>query len=76
MTNQMDRPRRTNPAAPWRSSKEPRLPSSDAQALAAYACQARQDPQVAEIVRLMLASRRERRNGRSNVIELPGGRNG
>jgi hypothetical protein len=39
-------------------------------ALAAYAEQARQDPQVAEIVRLMLAARRERRNGGSNVIGL------
>jgi hypothetical protein len=39
-------------------------------ALAAYAKQARQDPQVAEIVRLMLAARRERCNGGSNVIRL------
>jgi hypothetical protein len=45
-------------------------------ALAAYARQARQDPRVAEIVGLMLASRRERRNGGSNVIALQGGRNG
>jgi hypothetical protein len=42
-------------------------------ALAAYACQARQDPNVAEIVRLMLASRRERDSDGSNVIRLRGG---
>jgi hypothetical protein len=46
------------------------------QALAAYAEQARQDPDVAEIVRLMLASRRERLNGGGNVISLRGGRHG
>lgn len=40
-------------------------------ALAAYAAQARKDPNVAEIVRLMLASRRKRdqRDG-GNVIRL------
>jgi len=32
--------------------------------------QARSDPRVAKIVRLMLASRRERRNGGANVISL------
>lgn len=37
-------------------------------ALAAYARQVRQDPHVAEIVGLMLASRRERLNGGGNVI--------
>lgn len=39
-------------------------------ALRAYAAQARQDPDVAEIVRLMLASRRERADGGGNVIRL------
>jgi len=39
-------------------------------ALAAYAAKAREDPRVAEIVGLMLASRRKRRNGGSNVIRL------
>ena len=42
-------------------------------ALRAYAAEARRDPQVAEIVRLMLASRRERESGGSNVIRLRGG---
>ena len=45
-------------------------------ALRAYAEQARQDPDVAEIVRLILASRRERMNGGGNVISLRGGRDG
>jgi hypothetical protein len=40
------------------------------QALREYAARARQDKNVAEIVRLMLASRRERRNGSGNVIRL------
>ena len=40
-------------------------------ALSAYARQAREDdPAVAEIVRLMLASRRGRENGGGNVIRL------
>jgi hypothetical protein len=39
-------------------------------ALAAYARQARQEPDVAEIVRLMLAARRGRVNGGGNVIRL------
>jgi hypothetical protein len=39
-------------------------------ALCAYAEAARQDPQVATIVRLVLASRRERTNGGGNVIRL------
>jgi regulator of protease activity HflC (stomatin/prohibitin superfamily) len=39
-------------------------------ALHTYAEQARQDPAVAEIVRLMLASRRQRDSGGSNVVEL------
>jgi hypothetical protein len=39
-------------------------------ALAAYAAQAREDPNVAEIVRLMLASRRQRRSGGGNVIRM------
>lgn len=39
-------------------------------ALADYARRARQDRNVAEIVRLMTASRRERGNGGSNVIWL------
>ncbi len=42
------------------------------QALRAYAAQARQDEGVAEIVPLMLASRRERENGGGNVIRMPG----
>jgi hypothetical protein len=37
-------------------------------ALSAYARLARQDPCVAEIVRLVLASRRQRHNGAGNVI--------
>jgi hypothetical protein len=41
-------------------------------ALAAYARQARQDPNVAEIVGLMLAARRKRANGAGNVIRLDG----
>jgi hypothetical protein len=39
-------------------------------ALAAYAGQAREDPNVAEIVRLILASRRGQENGGGNVIRL------
>jgi hypothetical protein len=39
-------------------------------ALAYYARQAREDPDVAEIVRLMLASRRSRLNRGGNVIRL------
>jgi hypothetical protein len=39
-------------------------------ALAAYAVHARQNPNVAEIVRLMLASRRERDSGGGNVIRM------
>ena len=39
-------------------------------ALAAYAAQARQDPQVAEVVKLMLTSRRKRQSGGGNVIRL------
>jgi hypothetical protein len=39
------------------------------QAISTYARHARQDPQVAEIVRLMLASRRTRQGG-SNVIRI------
>jgi hypothetical protein len=35
-----------------------------------YARNARQDPDVAEIVRLMLASQRQRDGGGSNVIRL------
>jgi hypothetical protein len=38
-------------------------------ALRAYAAHARQDPHVAEIVRLLLASRRERQR-KNNVIPL------
>ncbi len=38
-------------------------------ALAAYARQSRQDPQVAHIVKLMLATRRKRRDG-GTVIRL------
>jgi hypothetical protein len=41
-------------------------------ALAAYARQAREDPDVARIVGLMLASRRKRANGGGNVIRLDG----
>jgi hypothetical protein len=40
------------------------------QALREYAARARQDENVAETVRLMLASRRERQNGGGNVIRL------
>ena len=39
-------------------------------ALAAYAAQARQDENIAEIVRLMLASRRKRQKHGGNVIRL------
>jgi hypothetical protein len=39
-------------------------------ALRDYAARARQDKNVAEIVRLMLASRRERQNSGGNVIRL------
>jgi len=39
-------------------------------ALAAYAADARQDPDVAKIVRLMLASRRGRRDVGGNVIRM------
>lgn len=42
------------------------------EAVRAYASQARRDPAVAEIVRLMLASRRERDSDGSNVIRLRG----
>jgi hypothetical protein len=42
------------------------------QALRAYAAQAREDEGVAEIVRLMLASRRDRENGGGNVIRMRG----
>jgi hypothetical protein len=41
------------------------------QALRAYAAWARQDADVAEIVRLMLASRRGRDSGGGNVVRLP-----
>jgi hypothetical protein len=41
-------------------------------ALRDYAARARQDKNVAEIVRLMLASRRQRHAGGSNVIRLTG----
>jgi hypothetical protein len=41
-------------------------------ALAAYARQVRRDPRVAEIVGLMLASRRSRANGGGNVIRMDG----
>jgi hypothetical protein len=44
------------------------------QALATYAAAARQDKNVAEIVRLILASRRERDNDGSNVIRMEGRR--
>jgi hypothetical protein len=40
--------------------------------LASYAQQAREDRDVAEIVRLVLASRREREDG-GNVVRLPVG---
>lgn len=40
--------------------------------LADYARRAREDADVAEIVRLMLAARRERRSGSGNVIRLDG----
>jgi hypothetical protein len=43
-------------------------------AIRVYARQAREDPNVAEIVRLMLASRRERQSGGGNVIRLEGRR--
>jgi len=43
------------------------------QAVQAYAAWAREDPRVAEIVRLMLASRRARTRA-GNVIRLPGAR--
>ena len=39
-------------------------------ALADYARRAREDGNVAEIVRLMMHSRRERRNGGGNVIRM------
>lgn len=39
-------------------------------ALRAYASQAREDPQVAEITRLILSSRRERAHGGGNVVPL------
>lgn len=42
------------------------------EAIRAYARQGREDEGVAEIVRLMLASRRERQNGGTNVIEMRG----
>jgi hypothetical protein len=41
-------------------------------ALAAYAREARQDPDVAKIVALMLRSRRQQANGASNVIRMDG----
>jgi hypothetical protein len=41
-------------------------------ALAAYAAEARQDPQVAELVKLMLTSRRNRQSGGGNVVRLDG----
>jgi hypothetical protein len=40
------------------------------EALRAYARQAREDENVAEIVRLILASRRKRANGGGNVIRM------
>lgn len=43
------------------------------QALAAYTAQARRDPRVAEIVKLTLASCRERQRGMGNVVQLRGG---
>jgi hypothetical protein len=42
-------------------------------ALRDYARHAREDPQIADIVRLILTSRREREGG-GNVIRLRGGR--
>jgi hypothetical protein len=42
------------------------------QALSAYARRAQEDENVAEIVRLILASRRERANGGGNVIRMRG----
>jgi hypothetical protein len=42
------------------------------EALRAYAHQTRHDENVAEIVRLLLASRREQQNGGANVIRLEG----
>ena len=42
------------------------------EAVREHARRARQDPGVAEIVRLMLASRRSRQNGGGNVIEMRG----
>jgi hypothetical protein len=39
-------------------------------AIRTYAQQAREDPDVAEIVRLMLASQRQRDSGGGNVIQL------
>jgi hypothetical protein len=44
------------------------------EALRAHAHQARQDENVAEIVRLLLASRRERQHGGGNVIRMRGAR--
>jgi len=44
------------------------------EAVRAYCRQARTRPDVAEIVRLMLAARRARRNGGSNVIAMEGRR--
>lgn len=41
-------------------------------ALADYAARARENPDVAELVKLMLASRRNRHEGGSNVIRLHG----
>jgi len=45
------------------------------EAIRSYARRARQDPRVAEIVGLILASRRRRSNGGANVITM-GDRNG
>jgi hypothetical protein len=45
------------------------------QAVRSYCARARQDDDVAEIVRLILAARRERSGGGGNVIEI-GGRRG
>jgi hypothetical protein len=42
------------------------------EAIRDYARRARQDPDVAEIVRLILASRRDQRGGGGNVIEMRG----
>jgi len=44
------------------------------EAIRAYARQARENPNVAELVRLMLASRRQRESGGGNVIRLEGRR--